>query len=194
VLAARVGRLARPRTKRDMTVARQVRETRAPLPELVGRSIALRKRACLIPSTTTSMADNKTRTVEDSPELASDRPTKKAKVDQNDVDLDLDLDNEEVPMEEVNAAGASDLYLDTVHSFHIQPSFELTESQVNRAVLDFDFEKVCSVSSSNINVYACLVCGKYFQGRGRKSPAYAHSIHDDHHVFMNLGSTKVSSL
>ena len=27
-------------------------------------------------------------------------------------------------------------------------------------VLDFDFEKFCSVSLSNLNVYACLVCGK----------------------------------
>jgi len=63
--------------------------------------------------------------------------------------------------------------------------------QVNRAALDFDFEKVCSVSLSNINVYGCLVCGKYFQGRGRSSYAYAHSIHDDHHVFINLATTKV---
>ncbi|KAF8665323.1 hypothetical protein AX16_000343 [Volvariella volvacea WC 439] len=62
---------------------------------------------------------------------------------------------------------------------------------INRAVLDFDFEKVCSVSLSNINIYGCLVCGKYFQGRGRKSYAYAHSIHDDHHVFINLETTKV---
>ncbi|KAJ2912491.1 hypothetical protein MD484_g7927, partial [Candolleomyces efflorescens] len=70
---------------------------------------------------------------------------------------------------------ASDLYLDTI----------------NRQVLDFDFEKVCSVSTSNINIYGCLVCGKYFQGRGRNSYAYAHSIHDDHHVFINLATTKV---
>lgn len=35
---------------------------------------------------------------------------------------------------------------------------------VNRHMLDFDFEKLCSVSLSNLNVYACLVCGKYFQG------------------------------
>ncbi|KAI0937086.1 hypothetical protein AcV5_005066 [Taiwanofungus camphoratus] len=70
---------------------------------------------------------------------------------------------------------ASDLYLDTI----------------NRAVLDFDFEKVCSVSLSNINIYGCLVCGKYFQGRGRSSYAYAHAIHDDHHVFINLETTKV---
>ena len=34
----------------------------------------------------------------------------------------------------------------------------------SRSVLDFDFEKLCSVSLSHINVYACLVCGKYFQG------------------------------
>ncbi|KAI0304618.1 spindle pole body protein [Russula brevipes] len=64
-------------------------------------------------------------------------------------------------------------------------------ASINRAALDFDFEKVCSVSLSNINVYGCLVCGKYFQGRGRNSYAYAHSIHDDHHVFINLETTKV---
>lgn len=58
--------------------------------------------------------------------------------------------------------------------------------------MDFDFEKVCSVSLSNINIYGCLVCGKYFQGRGRSSYAYAHAIHDDHHVFINLETTKVS--
>ena len=33
-----------------------------------------------------------------------------------------------------------------------------------RNVLDFDFEKLCSVTLSNNNVYACLVCGKYYQG------------------------------
>lgn len=55
----------------------------------------------------------------------------------------------------VSASGAggvggkgSGLYLDTIR----------------RYMLDFDFEKVCSVSLSNLNVYACLVCGKYFQG------------------------------
>jgi hypothetical protein len=73
---------------------------------------------------------------------------------------------------------ASDLYLDTV----------------NRAALDFDFEKVCSVSLSNINIYGCLVCGKYFQGRSKLTPAFAHSIHDDHHVFMNLETSQVSHL
>lgn len=35
---------------------------------------------------------------------------------------------------------------------------------IDRGVLDFDFEKLCSVSLSKINCYACLVCGKYFQG------------------------------
>jgi fatty-acid desaturase len=40
---------------------------------------------------------------------------------------------------------------------------------INRNILDFDFEKLCSVSLSNINVYACLVCGKYFQGTCKHS-------------------------
>ena len=71
--------------------------------------------------------------------------------------------------------GYSDLYLDTI----------------NRSVLDFDFEKLCSISLSNINVYACLVCGKYFQGRGPKSHAYFHALEVGHHVFVNLGTKKV---
>jgi U4/U6.U5 tri-snRNP-associated protein 2 len=85
------------------------------------------------------------------------------------------LEDEVEPGQSKNEPRASDLYLDTI----------------NRALLDFDFEKVCSVSMSNINTYGCLVCGKYFQGRGRNSYAYAHSIHDDHHVFINLETTKV---
>ncbi|KAG9452791.1 hypothetical protein H6P81_005695 [Aristolochia fimbriata] len=65
---------------------------------------------------------------------------------------------------------------------------------VNRQVLDFDFEKFCSVSLSNLNVYACLVCGKYFQGRGRKSHAYTHSLEAGHHVYINLQTEKVYCL
>ena len=64
-------------------------------------------------------------------------------------------------------------------------------STVSRQLLDFDFEKVCSVTLVNFNVYACLVCGRYFQGRGVKSPAYTHSLQDDHHVFINLHTCKV---
>lgn len=61
-------------------------------------------------------------------------------------------------------------------------------------VLDFDFEKFCSVSLSNLNVYACLVCGKYYQGRGKKSHAYTHSLEADHHVYINLRTEKVYCL
>ncbi|XP_043688986.1 U4/U6.U5 tri-snRNP-associated protein 2-like [Telopea speciosissima] len=65
---------------------------------------------------------------------------------------------------------------------------------VNRQVLDFDFEKFCSVSLSNLNVYACLVCGKYYQGRGQKSHAYTHSLEAGHHVYINLQTEKVYCL
>ncbi|KAI9809897.1 MAG: hypothetical protein M1825_000330 [Sarcosagium campestre] len=71
--------------------------------------------------------------------------------------------------------GYKDLYLDTI----------------NRSLLDFDFEKLCSVSLSNINVYACLVCGKYYQGRGPKSHAYFHALEVGHHVFVNMETQKV---
>lgn len=72
-------------------------------------------------------------------------------------------------------AGYTDLYLDTVR----------------RQALDFDFEKLCSVTLSNINVYACLVCGKYFQGRGPKSQAYFHALDENHHVYVNMETRKV---
>lgn len=71
--------------------------------------------------------------------------------------------------------GYGDLYLDTIQ----------------RSVLDFDFEKQCSVSLSNINVYACLVCGRYYQGRGPKSHAYFHALDVGHHVFVNMETKKV---
>ncbi|KAL7021399.1 hypothetical protein ACKWTF_011857 [Chironomus riparius] len=61
---------------------------------------------------------------------------------------------------------------------------------INRHVLDFDFEKLCSVSLTRINVYACLVCGKYFQGRGNNTHAYTHSVGESHHVFLNLLSLR----
>lgn len=61
---------------------------------------------------------------------------------------------------------------------------------INRNLLDFDFEKLCSVSLTRINVYACLVCGKYFQGRGTNTHAYTHSVSDSHHVFLNLHTLK----
>ena len=71
--------------------------------------------------------------------------------------------------------GYTDLYLDTI----------------NRSVLDFDFEKLCSVTLSNINVYACLVCGKYFQGRGPKSQAYFHALEIGHHAYVNMQTKRV---
>ncbi|KAI4156705.1 MAG: hypothetical protein LQ340_000058 [Diploschistes diacapsis] len=77
--------------------------------------------------------------------------------------------------QQVPADGFGDLYLDTI----------------DRSVLDFDFEKLCSISLSNINVYACLVCGKYFQGRGTKSHAYFHALEVDHHVFVNMETKRV---
>ena len=42
-------------------------------------------------------------------------------------------------------------------------------------MLDFDFEKLCSVSLSHLNVYACLVCGKYFQGDDMEE-LHVHSL------------------
>lgn len=61
---------------------------------------------------------------------------------------------------------------------------------IKRHMLDFDFEKLCSISLSHLNVYACLVCGKYFQGRGTNTHAHTHSVDEEHHVFLNLETHK----
>ncbi|CUM63950.1 uncharacterized protein PRCAT00001538001 [Priceomyces carsonii] len=61
---------------------------------------------------------------------------------------------------------------------------------IDRQALDFDFERICSISLSSVNVYCCLVCGKYFQGRSMSSHAYNHSINMDHHVFVNMNTEK----
>jgi len=76
-----------------------------------------------------------------------------------------------------------------------QPKIEFSHhcpylDTIDRGVLDFDFEKLCSVSLSRINVYACLICGKYFQGRGNNTHAYTHSVSENHRVFLNLETKK----
>lgn len=61
---------------------------------------------------------------------------------------------------------------------------------INRNLLDFDFEKVCLISLSSVNVYCCLVCGKFFQGRSKSSHAYLHSVNANHRVFLNLDTER----
>ncbi|KAJ1755468.1 U4 U6.U5 tri-snRNP-associated protein [Coemansia sp. RSA 1591] len=77
---------------------------------------------------------------------------------------------------------------DTEPTEHVTDAFLDT---ICRNSLDFDFEEQCSVSLSTTNIYACLVCGKYFQGRGQQTHAYFHSINDEHHVFINLKTLHV---
>ncbi|KAK4499914.1 hypothetical protein PRZ48_008100 [Zasmidium cellare] len=95
--------------------------------------------------------------------------------DEEDDEDEEDLDEPATTRQTAPAAGYSDLYLDTI----------------SRPRLDFDFEKLCSITLSNINVYACLVCGKYFSGRGAKTPAYFHALEENHHVYINMETKKV---
>lgn len=92
---------------------------------------------------------------------------------------DADVDSEAEVHETFKQAGRIKCpYLDTV----------------NRQAIDFDSEKLCSVTLTNMNVYVCLVCGKYFQGRGKLTPAYTHSVQAGHFVFMNLQSGRTYCL
>ena len=58
---------------------------------------------------------------------------------------------------------------------------------IQRSVLDFDFEATCSITlESGPHIYACLVCGKYFRGRGNQTPAYIHAVNESHYMFCHL--------
>ena len=58
---------------------------------------------------------------------------------------------------------------------------------INRTLLDFDFEHSCSVSlESSPHIYACLVCGKFFRGKGKQTPAYIHAVDEGHFVYVHL--------
>ena len=113
-----------------------------------------------------------------------------------------DEEVEELPEPEKEEMDTShgDMYLDTVRTlilaaralFLVLPScLFVAFPQVARQNLEFDFERLCSKSMTNINVYCCLVCGKYFQGRGRGSWAYRHAVGENHRVWLNLGTEKV---
>jgi hypothetical protein len=65
---------------------------------------------------------------------------------------------------------------------------------INRPLLDFDMQKLCSITLTPNNVYACLVCGRFFEGRGRHTYAYTHACEMGHHVFINLADTRVYCL
>mmetsp|Transcript_8659 Transcript_8659/g.14930 ORF Transcript_8659/g.14930 Transcript_8659/m.14930 type:complete len:501 (+) Transcript_8659:1-1503(+) len=65
---------------------------------------------------------------------------------------------------------------------------------VSRQNLDFDFEKCCSVTLSHVNVYVCMVSGKYFQGRSLGTQAYTHALETGHHMYMKLENGKVYCL
>ncbi|KAG8387607.1 hypothetical protein BUALT_Bualt02G0038800 [Buddleja alternifolia] len=57
---------------------------------------------------------------------------------------------------------------------------------VDRKCLDFDFVKKCSLTGRNVDVYACLVCGKYYHGRKEGFSAHTHSIEAGHRVYIHL--------
>ena len=63
-------------------------------------------------------------------------------------------------------------------------------STINKTILDFE----SSVSLKNNNIYSCLVCGKYFHGKGKTTPCYIHSLSEQHHLFINLETRAIYCL
>lgn len=68
------------------------------------------------------------------------------------------------------------------------------DGEINREVLDFDFAKICLQTLSSTNVYACLACGKYFEGRSPSSPAYKHAVSTNHQMYMSFATEKFYEL
>lgn len=58
---------------------------------------------------------------------------------------------------------------------------------INRTALDFDFSPHCSITlESSPHIYCCLICGKFFRGRGKQTPCYTHSVDTGHFVYVHL--------
>jgi U4/U6.U5 tri-snRNP-associated protein 2 len=105
---------------------------------------------------------------------------------------------------EAAAVAESKEYEDAGASLQLMSTAELNRANtrmkcpyldtINKQLVDFDSEKLCSVTLSNMNVYACLVCGKFFSGRGKSTAAYTHSVSCGHFVFMNLQSARTYCL
>ncbi|KAI0565592.1 snrnp assembly factor and ubiquitin specific protease 39 [Gracilaria domingensis] len=67
-------------------------------------------------------------------------------------------------------------------------------STVNRQILDLDLKLHCSVTLSVHNIYICLVCSRYLQGRSESTPAYVHSLQERHHLFLCAKTLKTYCL
>ncbi|CAN8073586.1 unnamed protein product [Agarophyton chilense] len=67
-------------------------------------------------------------------------------------------------------------------------------STVNREIVDLDLKLHCSVTLSVHNVYICLVCSRYLQGRSPSTPAYIHSLQVHHHLFLCTRTLKTYCL
>ncbi len=61
---------------------------------------------------------------------------------------------------------------------------------VRREILDFDMPRQCSQTLTTHNVYACLVCGVFLQGRGEFTPAHTHSLQSKHYLYIHLTTGK----
>ncbi|KAL9658502.1 hypothetical protein ABK040_006042 [Willaertia magna] len=98
----------------------------------------------------------------------------------NEINVSSEMNNKKQKLKDVNITDMSYQcpYLDTI----------------NRKALDFDLEKVCSETMANTNVYCCLIDGKFFKGKNSQSPAFIHSLNEDHHVFLNLTNNKIYCL
>mmetsp|Transcript_23668 Transcript_23668/g.56050 ORF Transcript_23668/g.56050 Transcript_23668/m.56050 type:complete len:611 (-) Transcript_23668:1528-3360(-) len=91
-----------------------------------------------------------------------------------------------------NKRKATDMSEDDVSKSNNEPDVPAALScpyldTIQRSILDFDFEPSCSISlETGPHIYACLVCGKFFRGKGQHTPLYTHAVNEGHFVYMHL--------
>lgn len=69
-----------------------------------------------------------------------------------------------------------------------------TIEQIDRSILNFDFEKKCQITFFENDVYCCLICNKYLQGKTPGTKAYNHSLEFNHNFFISLDTSKIYQL
>ena len=62
---------------------------------------------------------------------------------------------------------------------------------IDRNALTFLRKKQCSLTLATNNIYSCLVCGVYLQGRSKSTPLYTHCLDASHYLSINLETGKI---
>ena len=64
---------------------------------------------------------------------------------------------------------------------------------IDRGSISFDSPPICTTTLATTHIYTCLVCGQFYRGRGKNTPAYNHALEEGHYVFMGIGGEDIEN-